>query len=146
MRRRTALTLTLQLALLALTRPASADDFVIIRNAKNPSPSLTKSELKKLFTGQTKQWGSAVAQTVLGEPDTPELAWLAGQVFGVTPKDLLTRIKQEIFRGEMKRPVMVRSSEECVAAVLRSEGAVGVITAAASKGLPAGVAVTALKD
>ena len=146
MRRRTVLILSLQLAALALAPAASADDFVIVRNDKNPARSLTKSELKKLFTGQTKQWGSAVAQTVLGEPETPELAWLAGQVFGVSPKDLLTRIKQEIFRGEMKRPVMARTSEDCVAAVLKSEGAIGVITASAAKGLPAGVAVTALTD
>jgi ABC-type phosphate transport system substrate-binding protein len=134
------------LAALAFAPTASADDFVIVRNAKNPTTSLSRGDLKKLFTGQLKQWGSAVAQTVLGEPDTPELAWLAGQVFGVSPKDLLTRIKQEIFRGEMKRPVIVRSSEDCIAAVLRSEGGIGVVTGAAAKGLPPGVAATKLTD
>jgi ABC-type phosphate transport system substrate-binding protein len=138
--------LLVQLALLASAETALADDFVIVRNAKNPAKSVSRSELKKLFTGQSKQWGAAVTQTVLGEPDTPELAWLAGRVFGVSPKDLLTKIKQEIFRGEMKRPVMVHSSEDCATAVQKSEGGIGVVTGAAAKSLPAGVAVTALTD
>ena len=56
------------------------------------------------------------------------------------------KIKQEIFRGEMKRAVIVHSSEDCAAAVLRSEGGIGVVSGAAARSLPAGVAVTALTD
>jgi hypothetical protein len=83
---------------------------------------------------------------VLGEDGTPETAWLASSVFGLSTKDLLSKIKQEIFRGEMKRPVMVKSSDECVAAVAKSDGGVGVVTAAAAKSLPGTVAVLKLTD
>ena len=130
----------------AWPRAASADDFVVIVNAKNPVSSLSTSEVRKLFTGQTKQWSSSVVQAVVGEDGTPELAWLAGTIFGSSPKELLTRIKLEVFRGEMKRPILAASSGDCVAAVAKNEGAIGVASAAEAKAAAGSVTVVHLSD
>jgi ABC-type phosphate transport system substrate-binding protein len=149
MRRRGILGLLVSCALaLAVSRPrvAGADDFVVIVNAKNATSSLSTAEVRKLFTGQTKQWSSSVVQAVVGEDGTPELGWLARAIFGASPKELLTRIKLEVFRGEMKRPIVAGSSDECVAAVAKNEGAIGVVTATAAKSLPATVAVVRLSE
>ena len=38
-------------------------------------------------------------------------------------QELLSRVQQQVFKGEMKRPIVVRSSAECVALVRSNVGA-----------------------
>jgi hypothetical protein len=134
-------------AALLVSSGAESDSFVFVGNSRNEVPNLSKLEVRKLFTGQAKQWRSGrVFQGVIGEPNSAELGWLAATIFGVSSKDLLTRIKQEIFRGEMKRPIVVKSSEECIEVVEKNEAALCVATEASAKTLPAGVIVIALTD
>jgi len=126
---------------------AEADGFVFVGNARNQVPTISRAEVRKLFTGQVKQWRSGrVFQAVIGEPDSPELAWLASSLFGISARDLLTRIKQEIFRGEMKRPIVVGSSEECIEVVGKNEGAICVAAESTTRALPEGVIVITLTD
>src|SRR2546423_13839608 len=80
---------------------AGAENFVFVGNSRNEVPTISRADVRKLFTGQSKQWRSGrVFQAVIGEPNSAELGWLASALFGVSAKDLLTRIKQENFRGE----------------------------------------------
>jgi len=145
---------TLLIALAALgvdvavrARDALAADCVLIKNAKNPTAALSKSEARKIFTGATKQWsGGSVVQVVLGEEAAPETQWLAARVFGTSAKDMLSKMKQEIFRGEMKRPVMVKSSADTAQAVLSRDGAIGVVDGATAANLPAGVVVLKMNE
>jgi hypothetical protein len=134
-------------ALLLVSSIARADNFVFVRNARNPVGSLSRAEVRKLFTGRSKQWSSGkVFQGVIGELDSAEFVWLSTVIFGMTPKDLLTKMKQEIFRGEMKRPIVVKSSEECIEVVQKTETALCVTTQASARSLPPEVETVMLTD
>ena len=124
---------------------ALADDFVVIVNAKNPVSRMGRTDVRDAFIGQTKQWpGGAVVQPVIGEETSPEYAWLAGRIFRLSPREVLSRMKQEIFRGEMKRPIVARDAQECFGAILRRDGGIGVVSSDAAKSLPAGLSVVAV--
>ena len=135
------------MAALLASSDTEADNFVFVGNSRSEVPNLSKLEVRKLFTGQAKQWRSGkVFQGVIGEANSAELGWLATTIFGVSSKDLLTRIKQEIFRGEMKRPLVVKSSEECIEIVEKNEAALCVAAESSVRSLPAGVIVIKLMD
>ena len=126
---------------------ARAETYVFVRNSRNPVSGLTKAEVRKLFTGQSKQWKSGkVFQGVIGEIDSAEFVWLSWAIFDMSPKDLLTRMKQEIFRGEMKRPIVVKSSDECIDVVQKTEAALCVAAESSARSLPAGVEILPVVD
>ena len=117
-------------ALLACAPLAAAEDFVILCNKANPVPSLSKSHLRKLFTGAIKQWESgAVVQVALINGNAPETAYLA-QLLDMTPWELVFRIQEQIYKGEMKRPVALRSSADCGAFARSTPGAICISVAA----------------
>jgi hypothetical protein len=132
--------LLIALAALLLGAPrASADDFTLIRNTKNPIAELSRADLKGLAVGKKKTWPSGpVAVLVLPRPGTPELRWFAATV-GVPESVLMSRIKELVFRGEIRKPIIVGSPEEMLAAMRTETGCLGVVTAAAAKNLPEGV-------
>jgi hypothetical protein len=123
---------------------ARADDFILIHNASNEVTSIQKEDLFKVYTGETKLVGGSVVQTVIGREDSSELAWLA-RLFDMRSKDLLSRIKQQVFSGEMRRPIVAKTTDEAVAAVQGNRGGVAVIPAGAAASLPHDVAVLPLK-
>jgi hypothetical protein len=135
---RALVAVTFALAAVCASLPARAIDFVFIKNQKNPTTTLSKQDVRSLFTGRTKQWGGLVAQTVVGEKDSSEFGYLAS-VFGTGTAELLARIQQEVFRGEMRRPVLARTPADCIDAVSRHAGGIGIIPEDASKGLPEAV-------
>ena len=47
----------------------------------------------------------------------------------MTPRELMQRIQEQVFKGEMKRPVVLRSSADCAAFARSSPGAVCVASA-----------------
>ncbi len=128
-----ALAATLALA----TTPAHADDFVVLHHRDNPVASFDADALRRLYTGRTKQWdrGAVVQVIVIPAEGAVETRYLA-ELLGMTPRELLSRMQQEVFRGEMRRPVIVRSSQECVAAVRSNPGGLCVATAASASSLP----------
>jgi hypothetical protein len=128
------------LAALVLGAPAaSADDFTLIRNTKNPIAGLSRADLKALAVGKKKTWPAGpVAVLVLPRPGTPELRWFAAMV-GVDESVLMARIKELVFRGEIRKPIIVASPEEMLTAMRSETGCLGVVTAATGKNLPEGV-------
>jgi hypothetical protein len=139
-----ALSLLVFWAAILSTAGAWADDFLLIHNASNDVTSIPKGDLFKVYTGETKIIGGSVVQTVIGSEDSGELAWLAG-LFDMRSKDLLSRIKQQVFSGEMRRPIVAKTTDEAVAAVQANRGGVAVIPAGAAASLPHDVAVLPLK-
>ncbi|HEY6039321.1 MAG TPA: hypothetical protein VIV58_33795 [Kofleriaceae bacterium] len=127
--------------LCVLVTSARADDYVLIRNAKSPGATLSKAELRAIYTGKTKLFGNDVAIVVVPSDDTPAFATFTDRVFGTTTKTLLTKIKQEVFKGEMARPLKAASDEDVVHLVAGTAGTIGVIAAPAAKSLPPTVAV-----
>lgn len=111
--------------LLGVERFATAgDSFVVVVNRSNPVNSLSGAELRRALLGGAKQWGNgATVQLGLIPKDVPETRYLAS-LLGVSVSDLFARIQAQVFNGEMRRPVVLRSSAECVAFARGSEGAV----------------------
>lgn len=120
---------------------ALADDFVFVRNASNPSAKLQAAEVKELYTGKRKEWSSgASVQVVLTGESSPELGWLASTFFGVNARSLLSKIKQEVFKGEMTKPVLVENEQETIEKLKGLKGGIGIVSAAAAKSLPSSLA------
>lgn len=145
--RRAFLTGAIASAITMVGRGALADDFVVVISTKNPLSHLSRVDVRDAFVGETKQWSSgAVVQPIIGEEDSPEFGWLCSRIFRLTPREVIARMKQEIFRGEMKRPIVAHAAQDCFAAIQRYDGGIGVVSAEAAKGIPAGVAVLAVDD
>jgi len=133
-------------AALSSTRTAWADDFVLIRNAKNLSSSVTPAQAKEMAIGKRKIWPQgAVVEMVLTQVGSPELAWFAATVCGVKDSALMSKIKQEVFKGELRKPVITGSDKDVISAVAADEGAFGIVKADVAKSLPATVAILALR-
>lgn len=142
---RGVLTLAIACAVSFAAFPVHAGDFVFIRNAKNRTASVTRREIRQLFTGQTKQWGGVIVQTVIGDADSPEFRYLGG-IFGADPRELLLKIKQEVFRGEMRRPIVAKTATECIVMVGKHDGGIGIVAVEAAKALPPDVERIPLAD
>jgi ABC-type phosphate transport system substrate-binding protein len=121
---------TLTATFLGGSRRAAADGgFVVIVNKANDTAQLSRSELKKLCTGGTKQWKSGAAvQLGIIASEAPETQHLSSLI-DLAPKELLSRIQEQVFKGEMKRPVVLRSSAECIAFARSNPGAICVASA-----------------
>ncbi len=124
---------SIECALFAPTEVARADGgYVIMVNNANDATTLSRSELKKVVTGGTKQWKSGAAvQVGIIASDAPETQHLSSLI-DLSTKELLARIQEQVFKGEMKRPVVLRSSADCVAFARSSPGAICVASAHAS--------------
>lgn len=117
--------------LVLLSRPGRADGFVFLVHPSNPATSLSVAELRRAVTGDTKQWNNgAVIHLGIIPSEAPETRFLAALV-GTSVGDLLSRIQQQVFAGEMRRPAVLRSSADCVAFAQSSAGALCVAAASA---------------
>lgn len=141
MRNRLALTLAVTVALAA--SPArrhaaygAADGFVLICNAKISTQALSKSEVRSLYTGKAKTLGGNAVLVVIRSDDDVPFTEFADQVFGVPTKTLLSKIKQEVFKGEMSKPFKADSDDDVVRYVSASPGTIGVVSSQAASHLP----------
>jgi hypothetical protein len=124
------------------TRGDAAGAFVIVTNASNQQQNMSQSELRKVFSGGIKQWSNgAVVVVGIIPSDAPETTYLS-KLLDTTPTDLLRRIQEQVFRGEMRRPAVLHSSNECFAFARSNPGA---LCAAAMPGAaPAGVQIVSM--
>jgi ABC-type phosphate transport system substrate-binding protein len=120
----------------------AAGAFVVLVNGANPVSGLSHSELKRAITGGTKQWDSgAVVQVGIIPSDCPETQFLASMLDS-SPRELLSRIQEQVFKGEMRRPASLHSSADCAAFARTTPGAICV--AASSQAVPPEAHVVAI--
>jgi hypothetical protein len=128
------------------SRIARAVEFVLIHNARTGTASVTRNELKDMAIGRRKVWPSGTpVQLVLQSVGTPEMKWFAIFAAGISDDTLANKMKQEVFKGELRRPISVTSDKGCVNAVANDPGAVGIVSAETAKSLPEGVTVLAVQ-
>jgi ABC-type phosphate transport system substrate-binding protein len=128
----------------AAPRHATGDGFALVVNARSTSQTLGKTFVRALYTGKAKQLdGHAVVVVVRGEDDAVFAAFV-DQVFGIPSRALLSKIKQEVFKGEMAKPVKAANDDEVVQAVAASPGMLGVVSSEAAGHLPRTVKVIAI--
>jgi len=139
MKRRLALAIALVVAAGFARGPAAygaADGFALICNAKISTQALSKAEVRSLYTGKAKTLGGNAVVVVIRSDDDVPFTEFADQVFGVPTKTLLAKIKQEVFKGEMSRPVKAETDDEVVRYVSASPGTIGVVSSQAASHLP----------
>jgi len=113
-------------------------------NARAKTSSLSKSDVRALYTGKAKTLaGNAVTVVVRPEGDAP-FGLFVDQLFGIPAGALLSKIKQEVFKGEMQKPVKAATDDEVVQAVSGATGVIGVISTQAASHLPSTVTVIAI--
>jgi hypothetical protein len=122
---------------------AGAASYVILVNHGNPASSLTRPELRRVATGVTKQWDNgAVVQLGIIPNDAGETHYLAS-LLDMSTRELLMRIQEQVFKGELRRPTILRSSSDCVAFIRASPG--GLCVAADGEPLPPEVSVVTVR-
>jgi hypothetical protein len=142
-----ALAVMLALAVSLGSGPAAygaADGFVLICNAKIATQALSRSEVRSLYTGKAKTLGGNAVVVVIRSDDDVPFTEFADQVFGVPTKTLLAKIKQEVFKGEMSKPVKAETDDEVVRYVSGSTGTIGVVSSQAASHLPKTVIAVAI--
>jgi hypothetical protein len=111
-------------AALGFESSAGAGGFVVLVNQANPTASLSRSEVKRLALGGTKQWpNGAVVQIGIIPGEAPETQYFAS-LLDISPRELLAKIQEAVFKGELRRPAVLRSSADCVAFARSSAGAI----------------------
>ena len=131
-------------AFLLLVGVARAEP-VFVKNAKNGVDGLTKADVKDYFLGKKKTFSNGTPVTVvLPAAGSPEMKWLCDGIIGASEATVASKIKEQIFKGEMKKPPVAASADECFAEAKKADGAICVVDAAAKP--PAGVAVLPVKD
>jgi hypothetical protein len=115
------------LGLTTIAEPLGAGTgFVVLVNRTNPAQTLSRSDLKRMVTGGTKQWDNgAVVQLGIIPANAPETQFLAS-LLDTTPRELLGRIQEQVFKGELRRPAILRSSADCLAFARVSAGGICV--------------------
>ena len=99
-----------------------------------------------MAVGKQKVWPQGtVVQMVLGPAGSPELGWFTSAVVGAPEATFLAKVRQEVFKGEMRRPIVASVDKDCLEAVASDPGALGVIRASAASNLPPEVAVVGLR-
>jgi hypothetical protein len=130
---------------MTIATPARAD-YRLVRNAKNPTPKVSKEGVRGLFSGKTKNWSNGQPVIlVIGSEDAPAMQWLADAYFHVSAKTYLAKIKQDVFRGELPHPLSADDDAKTLKRVQSNADAVGFVTDAAAKALPADLVVVGIE-
>jgi hypothetical protein len=120
---------------------ARPDGYAMIRNGRSGAGSLTRAQIKDMATGRRRTWPRGpVVVLVLPRAGTPELAWFARSVIGMPENALLARIREQVFKGEMRRPITAATEQDVLTAVAADPGALGVVHQETTGKLPDGVA------
>ena len=119
--------LSFLLVCLSIVRPVAAGDgFVILVNRSNPITSISRSDIKRTLNGGIKQWETgAVVQLGIIPSEAPETQYLASLI-NLTPRELIARIHEQVFKGELRRPAILRGAADCAAFARSSPGALCV--------------------
>lgn len=134
------------LALVLAAVPAGGDRFVVLARGQ-ANARVDASALRDLFVGRTRTWpGGRQVELAVPGPDTPEIAWLAEAVFGISPRELRTLLRQRVFAGDMPEPRKLSSPEECIQFVRESRGGLCVASESLAASRAANVGVLTLAE
>ena len=131
-----SLCLLIALAVLVAPGAAAADGFVLVCNARGSPASLSRAEVRALYTGKVKTLGGSIVVVVVRGEDDALFGAFVDQTFGIPTRALLAKIRQEVFKGEMTKPINAASDDDVIRAVAASPGVIGVISSHAAGHLP----------
>jgi hypothetical protein len=139
--------LSIALALLCLAGPSRSAGVVcvLIVNSANNSARLSRDQVRDIFIGRTKLWPSGeVAQLVLHDESSEQMEWIGAELFSASGRVVANKLNQEVFKGDLKRPLKVDNDDDAIATVRKIKGGLAVVRADTK--LPAGVSAVTLTD
>jgi len=104
----------------------SEDSVVILLNARNPTQTLAKGDLVKIFLGQTAFWHGVVPVKVLIRPDGSQAAKVFYEkVLSTTPQAFRKHWDELQLAGRGVSPRVFGSVEELSQAITQAPGSIG---------------------
>lgn len=104
----------------------SDDAVVILLNARNPTQTLSKGDLTKIFLGQTAFWHGVVPVKVLIRPDGSQAAKVFYEkVLSTTPQAFRKHWDELQLAGRGVAPRVIGGVEELAQAIAQSPGSIG---------------------
>ena len=120
---------------LAGSRTAHAQDFVVIVNAANPAASVSKSEASNIFLKKAAKWShGAAAQPVDQQKSSALRDAFSRGVHGKPASAIVSFWQQQIFSGKDVPPPEKGADADVLAFVRANPGAVGYVSAGADLG------------
>jgi ABC-type phosphate transport system substrate-binding protein len=120
--------------------------FVLVKRADNKVAKLSSDAVKAVFSNHTKTWSNGdTIILVIGSEDSPAMQWLAPTLFKVSAKTYLTKIKQDVFKGDMRHPLSAEDDAATLKRIASTAGVIGWVTEASAKNLPAELAVLSVE-
>ena len=104
----------------------SGDEVVVLVNGRNPTQSLNKTELAKLFLGQTAFWHGVVPVKLFIRPDSSKSAQaFYSPVLGMTPQAFCKHWDEIQLAGKGVAPKSCDGVDELVQNISKAPGGVG---------------------
>ena len=120
---------------LAGSRTAQAQGYVVVVNAANPAASVSKSEASNIFLKKAAKWShGAAAQPVDLQKSSAVRDAFSRAVLGKPTAAVVAYWQQQIFSGRDVPPAEKGSDAEVLAFVRANPGAVGYVSAGADLG------------
>jgi ABC-type phosphate transport system substrate-binding protein len=110
----------------------SADDFIVIVNAKHPAKELEKKVVADAFLKKRTLWGDNTAILPVDQKKSSAIrAQFTRRILERSPASVRTYWNQLIFSGRGVPPPELESDAAIVAYVARHRGAIGYVSATA---------------
>jgi ABC-type phosphate transport system substrate-binding protein len=118
----------IMVVIVSTANAAIAGGIMIITNKNIPENSLTKAEIKKIYSGDITQWSdhSTIILTVHGDSDLHKN--FLKEYVKKTPMQFKRTWRNLLFSGKGKMPKKVDSFEALVDYVSKNDGAIGYVT------------------
>jgi ABC-type phosphate transport system substrate-binding protein len=126
---RTILTIAFCLAALVGAAPASAQQYRVIVNSANPTSTLSKDDLARVYLKKMSSWkhGTSVTVVDLG-PKSAVRAQFSMTVLGRDVPTMKNYWQQSLFSGRGVPPIEQPSEAQVVAFVAANPGAIGYVS------------------
>jgi len=123
--------LSAQVAPPPLSKGADATALVIVVNRKNPVPSVSMADLRKMLLGERSHWPDGDRVTVvMRQPKEPERDAVIRLVCKLNDLDYTRMVLRSVFTGELRSaPKLLDTSAGVVRFVYNVPGAIGYIRA-----------------
>lgn len=114
-------------SLICFSLPAGAD-LVVVVNANNPSPVLTKEEVVRIFLGRYRQFPTGQGAEPYDQgPDSPERSLFYERLVGKTAAQINAYWARLIFTGRTRPPLVYTAIDQLVEGLGQNPNAIGYI-------------------
>jgi hypothetical protein len=126
MRRLIAIGLVLTLQVLG-GENVLADTFIVAGHPQNFAKSLSKQDLRRIFSGQRSWKDGRRVILVLPPKASPEMKWLCKEIMKMPERVYRRHLLSRVFRGQLTRPIQARDSKHAAELIGQKRGSLGPI-------------------